>query len=337
MRMRKLLSRSGSESDSQSVAPSETQSEKAHRHELLARVQSRLAGIIGLGALPPVIPPGTEHRHCINKRPVFIAWHPVADNLGVLFAEHTRLGQAITREMGEFPDPTNHWAVLVGDQETDYYHELWMEKDFTVINQHGVVGTQKWTNKLKVGDTRYNDQAVLAASDRAIKKMKPRYGLIDNNCQIFCGHLLLELGITMGENINTARDMTDKLLAEFSKVSWQKKLADKDWQIPTFLKVKEIRRSISPAFGGRAESPPPQQQPEQHEVADRNWQTETFLKVKEISRSISPAFGRRPEEPPQGRTPEPHEEMVMQERKFQLRPFSWGKKKEVVAQLPTPP
>lgn len=182
--MRELLSRSGSESDSQSVAPSETQSEKAHRHELLAKVHSRLAGIIGLGALPPVIPPGKEHRHCTKKRPVFIAWHPVADNIGVLFAEHTRLGQAITREMGEFPDPTNHWAVLVGDQETDYYHELWMvswalgkkgksreevltieqEKDFTVVNQHGVVGTQKWTNKLKVGETRWNDQAVLAAS-----------------------------------------------------------------------------------------------------------------------------------------------------------------------------
>lgn len=128
--------------------------------------------------------------------------------------------------------------------------------------------------------------------NNAIKKMKPRYGLIDNNCQIFCGHLLLELGITMGENINTARDMTDKLLAEFSKISWRKKLADKDWQTPTFLKVKEIRRSISPAFGGRAE---PQQQPE------------------------------------------PHEEVVMQERKSKLRPFSWGKKKEVVAQLPTPP
>lgn len=291
--MRELLSRSGSESDSQSVAPSETQSEKAHRHELLAKVQSRLAGIIGLGALPPVIPPGQEHHHC-KKRPVFIAWHPVADNLGVLFAEHTRLGQAITREMGEFPDPTNHWAVLVGDQDTDYYHELWMEKDFTVVNQHGVVGTQKWTNKLKVGDTRWNDQAVLAASNKAIKEMKPRYGLIDNNCQIFCSHLLLELGITMGENIQTAKDMTDKLLAEFSKISWRKKLADKDWQTPTFLKVKEIRRSISPAFGGRAES----QQPELHE---------------------------------------PQEEVVMQERKPKLRPFSWGKKKEVVAQLPTPP
>ena len=38
------------------------------------------------------------------------------------------------------------------------------EKDFTVVNQHGLVGTQKWTNKLKVGDTRWNDQAVLAAS-----------------------------------------------------------------------------------------------------------------------------------------------------------------------------
>lgn len=122
--------------------------------------------------------------------------------------------------------------------------------------------------------------------------MKPRYGLIDNNCQIFASHLILELGIKMGENINTARDMTDKLLAEFSKISWRKKLANKDWQAPTFLKVKEIRRSISPAFGGRAE----------------------------------------PEQPPP-----PQEEIVIEERQAKFRPFSWGKKKDVVAQLPTPP
>lgn len=126
MHMRDLLSKGGSDSDSRSVAPSETQSEAAHRHDMLSKVQSALAGIIGLGALPSIIPPGREHRHCLRKRPVYIAWHPVADNIGVLFAEHTRLGQAITREMGEFPDPTNHWAVIVGDNDTDYYHELWM-------------------------------------------------------------------------------------------------------------------------------------------------------------------------------------------------------------------
>ncbi|KAJ4403320.1 hypothetical protein N0V85_005119 [Neurospora sp. IMI 360204] len=290
--MRDLLHhRGGTDSDSRSVAQSETQSDAAHRHELLFKVQNALAGIIGLGALPPIIPPGREHHHC-KKRPVFIAWHPVAENLGVLFAEHTRLGQAITKEMGEFPDPTNHWAVIVGDHDTDYYHELWMEKDFTVVNQHGLVGTQKWTNKLKVGETGWNDQAVLAASNKAIKEMKPRYGLIDNNCQIFASHLLLQLGIKMGTDINTAQDMRDKLLAEFSKTStsWRKKLTNKDWQAPTFLKVQEIRRSISPAFGGSVE--------------------------------------------PQ---PEPHEEVVMQERQAKIRPFSWGKKKEVVAQLPTPP
>lgn len=122
--------------------------------------------------------------------------------------------------------------------------------------------------------------------------MNPRYGLIDNNCQIFASHLLLELGIEMGENINTAKDMRNKLLAEFSKTSWRKKLANKDWQAPTFLKVKEIRRSISPAFG----------------------------------RSVD-----QEEQQPQ------HEEMVMEERQAKFRPFSWGKKKEVVAQLPTPP
>lgn len=185
-----------------------------------------------------------------------------------------------------------------------------------MVNQHGLVGSQKWTNKLQVGETRWNDQAVLAASkseqgapvyprnkspqvtipahthlgNKAIKQMKPRYGLIDNNCQIFASHLLLELGIKLGTDVNTAKDMRDKLLAEFSEISWRKKLANKDWQTPKFLKVKEIRRSISPAFG----------------------------------RNVEPE-------------PEAHEEVVMQERKAKSRPFSWGKKREVVAQLPTSP
>lgn len=213
----------------------------------------------------------------------------------------------------------NSWMNGPGTRKTDA-DLLKQEKDFTVVNQHGLVGTQKWTNKLKVGETGWNDQAVLAASkskqsaplyswsnlppetltppaythtgNKAIKEMKPRYGLIDNNCQIFASHLLLQLGIKMGTDINTAQDMRDKLLAEFSKTStsWRKKLTNKDWQAPTFLKVQEIRRSISPAFGGSVE--------------------------------------------PQ---PEPHEEVVMQERQAKIRPFSWGRKKEVVAQLPTPP
>ena len=116
--------------------------------------------------------------------------------------------------------------------------------------------------------------------------------MIDNNCQIFASVLLLELGIKMGEDINTAKDMLDKLLAEFGKSAWKNKLANKEWQAPTFLKVKEIRRSISPAFGGTAEPKP---------------------------------------------KPHAHEEVVMEERPAKFSPFNWGKKKEVVAQLPTPP
>ena len=41
---------------------------------------------------------------------------------GKWFAEQTGLGRIITEKINEYPDPTQHWAVLVGD----YAHQLWM-------------------------------------------------------------------------------------------------------------------------------------------------------------------------------------------------------------------
>ena len=76
---------------------------------------------LGLGARPNAIPPDqaivTGHL-----RPIEIGWHPVAGLSGTWFAEQTRIGQKITKEIGKYPDPTQHWAVLVGD----YCHQLWM-------------------------------------------------------------------------------------------------------------------------------------------------------------------------------------------------------------------
>jgi hypothetical protein len=76
---------------------------------------------VGLGHKPNVIPPGTA---IINGEPrtVEIGWHPVGGFGGKWFAEKTGLGKKITETIHKYPDPTQHWAVLVND----YAHELWM-------------------------------------------------------------------------------------------------------------------------------------------------------------------------------------------------------------------
>ena len=76
---------------------------------------------IGLGAQPNVIPPG-EASVSGDLRTVQIGWHPVAGLGGKWFAEQTGLGKMITQKINHYPDPTQHWAVLV----EDYVHQLWM-------------------------------------------------------------------------------------------------------------------------------------------------------------------------------------------------------------------
>lgn len=76
---------------------------------------------LGLGKTPNVIPPG-EVKIDGEPRRVELGWHPVAGPAGKWFAEQTRLGKMITEEIHKSPDPTQHWAVLVGD----YVHQLWM-------------------------------------------------------------------------------------------------------------------------------------------------------------------------------------------------------------------
>lgn len=55
-------------------------------------------------------------------RPVEVGWHPVGGAAGKWLAEDTGLGKMITQRINRYPDPTQHWAVLVGD----FAHELWM-------------------------------------------------------------------------------------------------------------------------------------------------------------------------------------------------------------------
>ncbi len=70
------------------------------------------------------MPPGEPVIHG-EHRSVEIGWHPVAGFGGKWFAEKTGLGKLITKSIHHYPDPTQHWAVLVGD----YVHQLWMVRD----------------------------------------------------------------------------------------------------------------------------------------------------------------------------------------------------------------
>ena len=85
------------------------------------KVEKSIDEALGLGAKPNVVPAAEPDIHG-GHRKVEIGWHPVAGFAGKWFAEKTGIGRLITENINRYPDPTQHWAVLVGD----YSHELWM-------------------------------------------------------------------------------------------------------------------------------------------------------------------------------------------------------------------
>lgn len=76
---------------------------------------------VGLGHVPNAVPVA-KPKFRERPRPVEVGWHPVGGVAGKWFAEDTGLGKIITERINKYPDPTQHWAVLVGD----YAHQLWM-------------------------------------------------------------------------------------------------------------------------------------------------------------------------------------------------------------------
>lgn len=76
---------------------------------------------LGLGRVPNAVPE-TDPILDGPARPVEVGWHPVGGLAGKWFNEQTGLGKMITDKINKYPDPTQHWAVLVGD----YAHQLWM-------------------------------------------------------------------------------------------------------------------------------------------------------------------------------------------------------------------
>ncbi|KAI1828615.1 hypothetical protein F4861DRAFT_488540 [Xylaria intraflava] len=152
---------------------------------------------MGLGHQPNVIPPGEPGL--VTERMVAIGWHPVP---GGRFLAETALGQLISRKINNYPDPTQHWAILVGD----YCHQLWMDENLDVIYINGERAQNEWTT-YEVGKTRLNDEALRHAGEMVIYNMREKqkgYNLITNNCQNFALNMLDAIQIGKQREFGTA-------------------------------------------------------------------------------------------------------------------------------------
>ncbi|KAI2636127.1 hypothetical protein GGS21DRAFT_514680 [Xylaria nigripes] len=162
---------------------------------------------LGLGHQPNVVPPGEPGLG--RERTVVIGWHPVPG--GQLLAE-TALGQLISKKINNYPDPTQHWAILVGD----YCHQLWMDENLDVIYINDKRAKHEWTT-YEVGKTRLNDEALRRAGEMVIYNMREKqkgYNIITNNCQNFALNMLDAIQIGRQREFGTA-------LAIFQRVTGQ--------------------------------------------------------------------------------------------------------------------
>ncbi|KAK1762302.1 hypothetical protein QBC33DRAFT_552243 [Phialemonium atrogriseum] len=153
----------------------------------LLKGKLKLEHSLGLGHKPNVIPPDEVDINA-EHRAVEIGWHPVAGLAGKWFAEKTGLGRMVTEKIHKYPDPTQHWAVLVGD----YCHELWMDEHLDVIYINEKVVREEW-HTFEVGKTKFNDEALRQAGEMVIYNMRtkqPGYNIISNNCQNFATLML---------------------------------------------------------------------------------------------------------------------------------------------------
>ncbi|KAL2760377.1 hypothetical protein ACRALDRAFT_1073745 [Sodiomyces alcalophilus JCM 7366] len=175
----------------------------------LTKGELALKQAIGLGHQPNVVP---VTKPVVNgpARPVEVGWRPVGGFAGKWFAEETGLGKMITERINRYPDPTQHWAMLVGD----YAHQLWMDENFHVIYTNEKVKRDEWRT-FKVGETRFNDDAVRRAGEsviQAIRKKQPAYNLITNNCQTYVLELLDAIKVGVEQEIGTTLAVYERLI-----------------------------------------------------------------------------------------------------------------------------
>ncbi|KAJ7778009.1 hypothetical protein DFH07DRAFT_796957 [Mycena maculata] len=175
----------------------------------------KLEHSLGLGNKPNAIPPADPDIKG-PQRTVHLGWHPVAGFAGKWFAEKTGLGKLITAKTHRCPDPTQHWAVLVGE----YVHELWMDEHLDVIYINEKVKPEEW-HTFEVGKTRFNDEALRNAGEMAIFSMRqkqPGYNLISNNCQIFALQLLDAIQVGKHREFATSFAVYQEAIKSPSKV-----------------------------------------------------------------------------------------------------------------------
>ncbi|KAI0817618.1 hypothetical protein GGR55DRAFT_621240 [Xylaria sp. FL0064] len=166
--------------------------------EELVKGKLHVEHALGLGHQPNVIPPG-EPGLVAESRLVAIGWHPVPG--GGWLAE-TGLGQLIAKKINHYPDPTQHWAILVGD----YCHQLWMDENLDIIYINGEQAKTEWT-VYEVGKTKLNDEALRQAGEMVIYNMREKqkgYNLITNNCQNFALNMLDAIQIGKHKEFGTA-------------------------------------------------------------------------------------------------------------------------------------
>ncbi|KAJ4265966.1 hypothetical protein NW762_003939 [Fusarium torreyae] len=163
---------------------------------------------VGLGQTPNVVPlaqPVVDGP----LRPVEVGWHPVGGFAGKWFAEETGLGKMITEKINKYPDPTQHWAVLVGE----YAHQLWMDENFDVIYTNAKVDPEEW-HTFQVGETRFNDDALRRAGESVIESIRakqPTYNLITNNCQTYVLQLLDAIKVGVNKEFGTTLAVYERL------------------------------------------------------------------------------------------------------------------------------
>ncbi|KAH7312698.1 hypothetical protein B0I35DRAFT_411388 [Stachybotrys elegans] len=175
----------------------------------LTKGELALKHAIGLGQLPNVIPL-TEPIVNGPPRMVEVGWHPVGGLAGKWFAEETGLGKMITEKIRTYPDPTQHWAVLVGD----YAHQLWMDEDFHVIYNNEKYNREEWRT-FPVGETRFNDDALRRAGQSVIQDIRdkqPAYNLITNNCQTYALQLLDAIKVDGHKQFGTTLAVYERLV-----------------------------------------------------------------------------------------------------------------------------
>ncbi|KAL0934467.1 uncharacterized protein CTRU02_211266 [Colletotrichum truncatum] len=204
----------------------------------LTKGELALKHAIGLGYKPNVIP---VTQPILNGPPrlVEVGWHPVGGLAGRWFAEETGLGKMITERIKYYPDPTQHWAVLVGE----FAHQLWMDESFHVIYTNERIKREEWRT-FQVGETRFNDDALRRAGEsviQSIRERQPAYNLITNNCQTYALELLDAIKVDGQKDFGTT-------LAVYERLTGSGKVMD------LFAEPQPQQQQQLPAIQG----PPPQ-------------------------------------------------------------------------------